>query len=350
MNFSDLKKYHYELPEELIRKAGVEPRDSARLFVYDTKTDTVTFDTFRHLDRYLPAQSLVVLNDTKVLPARLWLKKETGGKIEVFVLANQMKDEQRVPVLVDRKVMVGQKLFFPNQDYLEVLAQEENIFFVKPVSAHGHDLRMLLELYGETPLPHYLEGADTPPDVLKERYQTIFAKNGASVAAPTASLHFTEAVFRSFEKKNITTTQLTLNVGLGTFAPLVEESFATGKLHSEYVNLSEESAAAINEARKEGRRIIAVGTTVARTLESFGQSGSIKAASQQTDIFIFPPYQFRTIDGLVTNFHLPETSLMLLVDAFLQHKGAKKDVMALYDIAIREHFAFYSFGDSMLIV
>ena len=187
MKFSDLGHYQYDLPEELIRKVGVEPRDSARLFVYDTATDTIIFDTFRNLATYLSEHSVVVLNETQVLPARLWLQKETGGKIEVFVLANEMADEDTVPVLVDRKVSVGQKILFPNGDFFEVVAQEENKFHVRLRSSSGLDLSALLERYGETPLPHYLEGAGTPEADLRARYQTVFARFGASVAAPTAT-------------------------------------------------------------------------------------------------------------------------------------------------------------------
>jgi S-adenosylmethionine:tRNA ribosyltransferase-isomerase len=266
MDISDLKNYRYDLPPELIRKEGVEPRDSARLFVYDTRKDTVSFDTFARLAQYLPAQSLVVLNDTKVLPARLWLRKETGGKIEVFVLANQIEDGHSIPVLVDRKTAIGQKLFFPNMDHFEVIGQEENVFSVRLSSASGRTLHDLLEAYGETPLPHYLEGAGTEESVLRRRYQTIFAAAGASVAAPTASLHFTEDVFRSLDEKGAEFARVTLNVGLGTFAPLREESFATGRLHAEYVSVPEGTAERINAAKSEGRDIIAVGTTVARTL------------------------------------------------------------------------------------
>ncbi len=349
MQFSDVKKYHYTLPETLIRKEGVEPRDSARLFVYDTVTDTVTFDVFRNIANYLPAQSVMVLNNTKVLPARLWLHKETGGKIEVFVLANQIEDEDRIPVLVDRKTQKGQKLFFPNNDYLEVIDQDENIFFVV-LKSQKQDLVTLLETFGETPLPHYLEGGTLTEDVVRKRYQTVFAETGASVAAPTASLHFTETVFRSFEQHSIDTTALTLNVGLGTFAPLREESFITKKLHQEFVTVSLGTAEEINTAKGAGRNIVAVGTTTTRTLESLASHGRVRAYAGSTDIFIFPPHDFQIVDTLVTNFHLPETSLMLLVDAFLQHKKAKKSVMDLYQIAIENQFAFYSFGDSMLIL
>ena len=208
----------------------------------------------------------------------------------------------------------------------------------------------LLEQYGETPLPHYLEGAQTPEHELRQRYQSIFAKGGTSVAAPTASLHFTEGVFDSFTERDIKTTQVLLNVGLGTFSPLKEENFLSGRLHSEYASVDKEAAHRINDTKTSGRSIVAVGTTVTRTLESFGRTGAMKSQSGKTDIFIFPPYQFRMVDVLITNFHLPETSLMLLVDAFLQHKGAKRDILSLYEIAMEERFSFYSFGDSMLIL
>jgi S-adenosylmethionine:tRNA ribosyltransferase-isomerase len=348
MHFSDLARYRYDLPAELVRTKGLEPRDSARLFVYDTKTDIVSMGTFANLAKYLPVQSLVVLNDTRVLPARLWLTKETGGKIEVFVLANQIEDEERIPVLVDRKVTLGQKLYFPNGEYCEVVDQAENIFSVKLHSEGG--LLALLDQFGETPLPHYLEGAGTPETELRERYQTVFAESGASVAAPTASLHFTERVIESLQQKNIETARLTLNVGLGTFAPLRPENFETKRLHCEYAHIPVETAEAINTAHERGEKVVAVGTTVTRTLESAMEGGQVRPMSGPTDIFIFPPYHFQAVDALMTNFHLPETSLMLLVDAFLGHKGAKRDIMDLYNLAIQERYAFYSFGDSMLIL
>lgn len=350
MEFCDLNRYDYELPPELIRKKGVEPRDTARLFVYDTATDTIRLDIFRNLAAYLPAESLMVLNNTRVLPARLWLRKETGGKIEVFVLANQIEDETRIPVLLDRKAVVGQKLFFPDQSSFEVVGQEENIFFVRLEA--GKDLRTLLETFGETPLPHYLEGEGTPEEELRTRYQTVFAEAGASVAAPTASLHFTEEVFEKLEEKGIQSTQLTLNVGLGTFAPLREEHFAKGTLHREFVVIPKGTAQALLQAKAAGHGVVAVGTTVARTLEAAAQlgSGAQEGFTGAVDIFIAPPYRFQAVDHLLTNFHLPRTSLMLLVDAFLESKGSRKGIMELYERAIEEGFAFYSFGDSMLIL
>jgi S-adenosylmethionine:tRNA ribosyltransferase-isomerase len=354
MNMSDLEQFDYTLPEHLIRKEGIEPRDSAKLFVYDTKANTITHDVFRNLSRYLPENTLMVLNKTRVLPARLWLKKETGGKIEVFVLVNQLADDNRIPVLVDRKVVIGQKLFFPDGFTLTVVDQNESIFFVALEGGGKERLFALLDVYGETPVPHYLETDHRDEEVLRKRYQTVFAEKetdtGASVAAPTASLHFTDEVFESLREKGIEKEALTLNVGLGTFAPLSEGAFETEKLHQEYVTLPEESAAEINKAKEAGKGILSVGTTTTRSLEACTKDGKVVAYSGMVDIFIYPPYQFQTVDILLTNFHLPKTSLMLLVEAFLQQKKSKRSIVELYKEAIDHDYAFYSFGDSMLIL
>lgn len=348
MKWADLEEYDYALPPELIREVPLERRDSTRLFVYDTATDTVTLDTFRHLAQYLPEKAVVVLNETRVVPARLWLRKATGGKIEVLVLANEWDSAGLIPALVDRKVLLGDELTFPDGSKLVAREQQEQKFFFELVSPSS--LTDLLGRYGTTPVPHYLEGDGTPDEAqLRERYQTVFASTGASVAAPTASLHFTESVFKSLVEKGIETTKLTLDVGLGTFAPLREANLLSGKLHPERVSVSEATAAFINAAKSQKHPIVAVGTTVTRSLEAFGKSGELWPGSAFVDLFITPPYEFHMVDALVTNFHLPKTSLMLLVDAFLRHKGAKRGVVALYEEAIREHFAFYSFGDSLLI-
>jgi S-adenosylmethionine:tRNA ribosyltransferase-isomerase len=375
MIFADLGRYDYALPPELIRKEGVEPRDSARLFVYDTEKDEIVHDFFYNLANYLPERSLLVLNETRVVPARLWLRKETGGKIEAFVLANEWNgDPEPIPVLVDRKVSIGQKLLFPDGSFFEVVRQEENKFFVhlkysgltaekqlrqssiQRLNRSDENLYRLLDIYGETPVPHYLEGEEKKSEMeLRKRYQTVFAKTGASVAAPTASLHFTDRVFASLDAKGVDIATVTLDVGLGTFAPLCEEHFRTKKLHRERIEVSEETARKLNEARgsqasKSGRPIVAVGTTALRTLESVvSDEGGFHTYSGSTDIFIYPPYTFHSADILITNFHLPKTSLMLLVDAFLEHSGAKRRIMPLYEEAIREGYTFYSFGDSMLI-
>lgn len=348
MKFSDLAQYDYVLPPELVRQVPLEPRDSARLFVYDTATDTVAIDTFRNLAQYLPQEALLVLNDTRVVPARLWLTKPTGGKIEVFVLINEWEGTGLIPALVDRKVTIGDRLAFPDGSGFLARSQEESRFFFELESPLT--LAVLLERYGTTPVPHYLEGDATPAEPsLRKRYQTIFAQSGASVAAPTASLHFTQRVFESLEERGITTAKLTLDVGLGTFAPLREEHFETGRLHPERVSVSEAAARQINAAKSAQHPVVALGTTVTRSLEAFGADGRLRAGDRAVDLFITLSFEFRMVDMLITNFHLPKTSLMLLVEAFLRHKGAKRGVVALYEEAIRERLSFYSFGDSMLI-
>lgn len=348
MMFTDLDHYDYQLPPELIRREPLEPRDSARLFVYDTQKDEVVFDTFRNIAQYLPANSLMVLNDTRVWPARLWLRKATGGKIEVLVLVNEWDGVGLIPALVDRKVMIGDRLSFPDGSKFVAEQQVEQKFYFRLEGTKT--LTELLQAFGTTPIPHYLEGDNKQEEsALRTRYQTVFAATGASVAAPTASLHFTEAVFASLKEKNIDTAPITLNVGLGTFAPLCEENFQTGKLHTEYVSIPKATRVKLEAAKKFGKKIVSVGTTTTRTLEALAQFKSQDTLTQ-VDLFIYPPYQFQMTDILITNFHLPQTSLMLLVDAFLQHKGAKRGIMDLYQEAVREQFSFYSFGDSMLIL
>ena len=348
MHFSDLSQYDYELPSELIRTVPLEPRDSARLFVYDTKTDEVTFDIFRNLAAHLPAEALLVLNETRVRPARLWLRKPTGGKIEVFILVNEWSGIGLIPALVDRHVNLGDRLVFPDGAGLIVERQEGAKFFFRLESAHSLDA--LLDTFGETPIPHYLKSETGPDEAdLRMRYQAVFAAAGQSVAAPTASLHFTDEMLRLLHERNVETARLTLDVGLGTFSPLCEEHFSLGRLHAEKVSLPEATAEQVRRAKNAGRQIVSVGTTTTRALESLSRDGRLRSHVGTTDIFIVPPYHFQTVDALITNFHLPKSSLMLLVDAFLRHKGAKKSVIDLYGIAVAERFAFYSFGDSLFI-
>lgn len=349
MQFEELERYEYALPAELVRKEGVEPRDSARLFVYDTRTDEICHGVFRDLAEYLPERSLMVLNETRVVPARLRLRKETGGKIEAFVLANEWDGGNEIPLIVDRKCVPGMKLSFPDGSLLDIARQEEGRFFARLESAKS--LEELLDAYGETPIPHYLDREKQDDEQeLRKRYQTVFARTGASVAAPTASLHFTDRVFTALAEKSIGLARVTLDVGQGTFAPLSEENFRTRTLHKERISVSEETADMLNAAKLGGHPVVAVGTTALRTLESVVGPGGFRAYSGATEIFIAPPHEFRSADILMTNFHLPRTSLMLLVDAFLEWKGAPRRILPLYGEAIRERYAFYSFGDSMLIL
>jgi S-adenosylmethionine:tRNA ribosyltransferase-isomerase len=355
--------YFYDLPESLIAKQPAEPRDAARLFVYDTARDEILFDTFSNLGIYLPPKSLLVLNDTKVVPARVILKKETGGKIEVLFLVNewQQKSGEPIPTLVDRKITVGARLFFDGTDLKKsftVARQDENIFHLEPNFPPG-ELFALLDKKGITPLPKYIKHTGPDEVALREKYQAVFGKNPASVAAPTASLHFTERLLAQLEKQGIEKTFITLNVGLGTFAPLSAESLTEGTLHTEFLTIPARSRAIIKAQKLKHEPVIAVGTTVVRTLEA--EAAKIRSdasatampgdINDATRIFIRPPYDFKIVDAMITNFHLPDTSLMMLVQAFLSHKNpaAKRTLVDLYAIAIKEKFRFYSFGDAMLI-
>jgi len=352
-----LNAYDYHLPPELIATAPANPRDSSRLFVYDTKTNTVTLDIFRNLAEYIPPHSCMVFNDTKVVPARLHLTKPSlsgqagGGKIEVFLLLNELRPgDTTIKGMVDRRAEIGWHLAFPSGETLEVVAQNEQFFFFRP-NVSISELWKLIDTYGETPIPKYIKGTTLGEETLREKYQSIFAKHPASVAAPTASLHFTENVLGHLKRKGCIEAKVTLHVGPGTFAPVVAESFITKKLHTEYGRVGGEAGVQVNETKKRGDAIVTVGTTATRVVEAFASvDGTLTPKEGPIDIFIFPPYTFKITDILLTNFHLPKSSLMLLVDAFLKHKKAKKGILELYQRAAKEKFRFYSFGDAMLIL
>lgn len=347
--------YDYFLPEKNLAKTPAIPRDFSKLFVCDTKNNEIFFDRFYHLDKYLPQKSFLVLNETKVIPARVILKKENGGKVTCLFLVNEMEEEDKVKIIVDRKVNLGDKLFFKTKDFVEVISQEKNIFLVK-FDFSKEKLFSLLENEGTMPIPLYLKKTPLSNKKLKEKYQTVFFKkekqNLASVAAPTASLHFTKRVFKKLEQKGIKRYFVNLYVGMGTFAPVSEENLKTKKLHQEYYQVDAQVWQKILTEKKEGKKLVAVGTTVVRTLESLVRLKikDNKIKLHKTDLFIFPPFQFQMVDILITNFHLPKSSLMMLVEAFLQYKGAKKHLIDLYNIAIKNDFRFYSFGDAMLII
>lgn len=355
-----LDDYDYQLPEELIAKDPANPRESARLFVYDIETDEIALDTFANIGTYLPKDSLLVFNNTRVIPARLWLKKETGGKIEVLLMMNEYRaGDPYIKGVVDRKLVPGVKLYFQNGAWLDVHHQEEQYFFFKP-SFPIPEIWEVLDREGVTPIPPYIKGSTLNEKSLREEYQSVLAKIPASVAAPTASLHFSESLLAALDESGVHRAEVTLHVGAGTFAPIGPENFATKKLFTEYYSVDEENASAVNVAKASGRRIIPVGTTAMRTLESAAIIDHVDAEGKThfcidavqgkpTDIFVYPPYDFRVADALVTNFHVPRSSLMLLVDALLQSKGAKRDIKELYEIAKQEGFRFYSFGDGMLI-
>jgi S-adenosylmethionine:tRNA ribosyltransferase-isomerase len=359
-----LETYDYYLPKELIATEPASPRDSSRLLVYDTASDTITFDTFLHLDKHLPQGTHLLINDTRVVPARLWLRRETGGKIQVLLFLNEYHPgDLLLKGIVDRKLEIGAKLFFEHTAFLDVVRQEEKIFFFRP-SISIPKLFHLIAVEGYTPIPPYIKSTRLAENALRRKYQTIFAKHlssfersdpgPASVAAPTASLHFTSRVLKRLDaRKDILRSFVTLHVGAGTFAPIGEENLRTRTLHREFCSVSRATAIAVNHSLDAGNPVIPIGTTALRTLENFAERYRDKyhlvPGATDTGIFIFPPYEFKIASGLITNFHVPRSSLMLLVDAMLEHKRAKRRILDIYRVAIRERFRFYSFGDAMLI-
>lgn len=346
------KDYAYELPQELIAREPAVVRDKSRLFVYDTGSDRISLDRFSSLESYLPAKSTLILNETKVLPSRITLHKATGGKVKVLFLVNEkIGNDREIRVMVDRKTAVGDKLFFNPADYVTVTGQDRQLFVVRFDFPRSRLEELLVE-GGTMPIPLYIKNTPLSEGELRQRYQTVFAKTPGSSAAPTASLHFTGALLDRLGKQGINKLFVTLHVGMGTFAPVSDGQIAAKRLHEEWFEVKGETAAEIARLKSTGSQLVAVGTTVVRTLESLAlQPGWEKGKDfGTTDLFIYPPYRFHLVDHLITNFHLPESSLMMLVEAFLQSKCAKRHLVDLYKIAIAEQFRFYSFGDAMLIL
>ncbi len=344
-------EYDYTLPDELIARVPVEPRDAARLFVYDTRTDTVVFSTFSQIGTYLPIHSLLVLNDTTVLPARVTLTKRTGGSVKVLFLVNEWnRDEGIIRGMVNKGVRVGESLAFPSGEMVTVRAHDAQ-YFTFSVDVSFEIFLSLLHTYGTTPLPHYLGAPYTEEHMVRQRYQAVFAAGGASAAAPTASLHFTNDLLQQLQRVGVRTARVRLDVGLGTFAPVTKEQVAKGVLHTERFDVPLAAAQRIAEAKHAHMPVVCVGTTAIRTVESNATALlNGKACAGRTNLFIRPGFRFEVADMLVTNFHLPNTSLMALVDAFLVYKGAPRRILDLYQVAIENKFRFYSFGDAMLVL
>lgn len=336
-----LEQYDYKIPAELIAQQPASPRDSARLLVYDRKTKKTYHDYFYNLPEYLPQHSVFVLNQTKVVPARLPVKKSTGGSLEILYIGSE---ENMILALSNKVLKAGVTIFVTNEISLEVLERKENIYKLRP-SFSLNDLFKVFEKYGKTPLPPYIKHSPLSEKKLQQEYQTIFAQEKGSVAAPTASLHFTKELLQKITKAGHQIEYVTLHVNLGTFAPLKEEHVKTKKLHIEYYSVTKDVAERLNAAKKEGRPIVAVGTTVVRTLESAAKNGTLKNLSGNTSLFIDENYLIQFVDVLITNFHVPKSSLLMLVSAFVQ----REKLLALYEEAIEKKYRFFSFGDGMLI-
>ncbi len=339
----NLNKYDYQLPSELIAKEPASPRDHARLLVYERESKRVRYDRFYNLPKYLPPRSVLVLNDTKVLPARLTATKETGGKVRLLYVRKKGKC---LYFLADRKLAIGSRVRIAPKIYFVVCGQNKGEYELRPSFPISLFLK-ILQKFGTVPIPPYIKQTPLSERKLKEKYQNIFAKNPGSIAAPTASLHFTKKLMANLKKSGVDTAFVTLHINLGTFAPLTETQIKSGKLHEEEYEVPEKTAVFLNKAKKEKRPIIAVGTTAVRTLESAADKReNLRKLRGATRLFIREGYKFKFADSLITNFHVPRSSLLMLVAAFC----GRKNILGLYQKAIKRKFRFFSFGDGMLIL
>lgn len=335
-------EFDYHLPEELIAQTPLEDRAASRLMVLDRTNQTINHHHFYDIVSMLDENDCLVLNNTKVLPSRIYgTKVDTKALIEVLLLKEVEKDVWEALTRPAKRVKVGTVINFNDILQAECISEKEEGIRLFKMHYQGIFIEKL-EKIGTMPLPPYIH------EELKDqnRYQTIYAKDYGSAAAPTAGLHFTEAILEELSKKGVTILYLTLHVGLGTFRPVNVENVEEHHMHSEYYEINEETAAKLNQAKQAGKRIISVGTTSCRTLEANMQKyGKFVATKEETNIFIYPPYQFKAIDALITNFHLPKSTLIMLVSAL----AGKDFILKAYEIAVNERYRFFSFGDAMFI-
>lgn len=347
-----LSHFNFDLPEELLAEHPAEHRDESRLMVLDRANQTIEHKLFKDVIDYFDEGDVMIMNNTKVFPARLYGNKEkTGARIEVFLLRELNKDQRLWDVLVDpaRKIRIGNKLYFGDDETLvaEVIdnttSRGRTLRFLYDGS-YGDFRRKLTEL-GETPLPKYIKRDVEPED--EERYQTIYAKNEGAVAAPTAGLHFSKHLLKRLEIKGVDMAEVTLHVGLGTFNPVEVEDLSKHKMDSEEIVISQRAADIVNNGIEKKRRVCAVGTTSMRTIESsVSSSGRLNPYEGWTNKFIFPPYDFSIANSMITNFHTPKSTLLMMISAFAGHDFMKE----AYDQAVKEKYRFYSYGDAMLII
>lgn len=333
--------FYFDLPEELIAQYPLKNRSDSRLLFYRRETKALAHHQFRELADFLLPGDLLVFNDSRVIPARLYGSKPTGGKVELLVERILGNNQMLAHIKASKSLKPGVFIDLDQGLKLQMLEKQGDLFLCQS----DRPVLDLLEKLGHIPLPPYIQRQDEVLD--QSRYQTVYARVKGSVAAPTAGLHFDEAVLQSLESRGVETAYLTLHVGAGTFRPVRSENITEHQMHSEYYTVSEQTAEAVNKASREGRRVIAVGTTAMRTLESAAdENGVLCAGSAETAIFIYPGYRFRVCKGLITNFHLPESTLLMLVSAFIGHQEA----MSLYEEAVKERYRFFSYGDASLLL
>ena len=339
----EIKDFYYDLPQELIAQTPLQKRDESRLMVLDRNNGNIDHKHFYHIIDYLQPGDCLVMNNSRVLPARLLGHRPTGGAVEVLLLRDLGNKKWECLTKPGRKMQTGQEVIFGNGELTATVTQVQDDGN-RVVEFHYEGIFLeVLERLGKMPLPPYIK------EELKdqERYQTVYSKETGSAAAPTAGLHFTNELLEQIRAKGVNTAFVTLHVGLGTFRPVKVEDVTNHHMHSELCMMTQETADLLNQTKKDGGRIVCVGTTSCRTLESLVKDdGSFEATSSWTDIFIYPGYSFKAMDALITNFHLPESTLVMLVSAF----AGKEHVLQAYAEAVQERYRFFSFGDAMFIV
>ncbi len=336
-----LLRYDYELPESFIAQNPAYPRDSAKLLIYDRKSKKNLIDTFKNLGDFLPQRSVLVFNNTKVIPARIITTKPTGGKVDLLFIR---KAGDELIFWANKKLEKG-IVVTAGKYFFTVVLKKDKEYFLKPSFSVNNYLQVFQEI-GITPLPPYIKHTTTNEKRLRKEYQTVFAKNEGSVAAPTASLHFTKSLMKKIQDQGHLICFITLHVNLGTFAPLNETHYKLQKLHEELYEIDTATAELLNNSKQDGRKIIAIGTTVVRALESAADShGSIQKLNGQTNLFITEKTKLKFTDQIITNFHVPKSSLLMLVAAFT----GRQQLFRLYKIAQMKRFRFFSFGDGMYI-
>ncbi len=342
--------FDYHLPPELIAQTPTKPRDHARLMIATRNNTELIHSRFDRMPELLHKGDVLVFNNSKVIKARLVGKKDTGGKMEVFLL-RRLSGSQWEVLIGGKGAAVGRRIYFGRKLYC-VLKNHDDNRWVAEFNLNKKDFDKALATYGQVPLPPYIKTRARFAD-----YQTVYAKTEGSVAAPTAGLHFTPRLLRAFKKRGVQCEYVTFHVGLGTFQPVKTALVEDHKIHSEFAEISQSTAARLNKAKKEGRRIIAVGTTSVRTLEAFThvpdgtwrgrqQNSILQSGAHDVNIFIYPGYEFRCVNGMITNFHLPKSSLLMLVSAFM----GREKMLRAYEEAKRKKYRFYSFGDAMVIL
>ena len=351
----DLASYDYSLPPENIAQTPASPRDSSRLLVWDVVNDTTVSKHFRDITEYFRPGDLLVLNDTRVIPARLTGRRETGGKFELLLLRNLTADFLEWDALVKpaKKIHSGDTLTISGHEVTIAEDLPEGLRKVRFNFSTREEFMTFLYEAGNVPLPPYIHG----DNAMRESYQTVFARNDGSSAAPTASLHFTPELLERIKEMGVRVAYITLHVGLGTFRPVKSSDIREHHIHTEHCEISDETAEMIRECKKSGGRVIASGTTSARTLESFADDGGITSGVKDTGLFIYPGYRFRIVDALITNFHLPQSSLIMLVASFAANQanafGHEEEILPrlieIYEKAASEGWRFFSFGDAMFI-